>query len=204
MNCETDFVARTEKFQSLVSTVTQKTLQELVPKLLATTTLPSIDRLTMDSITNIMDRESGRSVGDLAAEVVAHLKENLVVSRGCTICCTSGLICSHVYKNRSLPDSDVKMGTYGALLHLSAIDPGSAGSDMDTAGLKELGERICQQVVGMNPEGVEGGEGALVNQTFLFDELVTVGDLLRKSGVRVTNFVRYALGEKDVDPTTVL
>lgn len=204
MNCETDFVARTEKFQSLVSTVTQKTLQHLVPKLLATTTLPSLDRLTTDSITNIVDRDSGHSVGDLAAEVVAHLKENLVVSRGCTMCCTSGLICSHVYKNRSLPDSDAKMGTYGALLHLSAIDPGSAGTDVDKAGLKELGERICQQVVGMNPESVEGGEGALVNQTFLFDESVTVGDLLRKSGVRVTNFVRYALGEKDVDPTTIL
>ena len=212
VNCETDFVSRNEKFRSLVSTITQNTLKHLSPKLLTTTNLASLDVLMSDSIANIVDRESGDGGGSMAdrvAEMVGHLQEKMVIARGCTVCSTNGILCAHVYNNRSPPESSVQMGTYGAILHMIGSNSESliGGADLE---LKTLGERICQHIIGVDPLSVEegggdeGGEGSrvLVNQRFLFDDSVTVGELLQKNGVKVTRFVRYALGEKEDNPWT--
>ena len=97
------------------------------------------------------------------------------------------------------------MGKYGALLHMSTE---SSNSALDVAELRMLGDRICQHVIGLNPTGVGKGveeeeveEGeVLVNQPYLFDNSVAVGELMAEKGVSVTKFVRYALGEKDEGP----
>lgn len=114
------------------------------------------------------------------------------------MCCTQGLICTHIYKNQNPLTNGTQMGTYAALLHMISDDSESS------INLKVLGEHICQHIIGLDPRGIKEGEGveasqALVNQKFLFDDLVTVGDLLIKSGAKVTTFVRYALGEKKED-----
>ena len=207
VNCETDFVARNDKFHNLVSTIIRSTQKHLSPKLLNTTNLASIDFLTSDSILNITDKErGGDTVADQIAEVVGHLQEKIAVPRGCALCCTNGLLCGHAYNNDSVQQGNIQMGTYGAILHLVGDDtaePLSGRSDFTD--LKTLGKRICQHIVGVNPQTVEesSSEGqALVNQPFLFDDSVTVGDLLQKNHVQVTRFVRYALGEKQDIPWT--
>ena len=212
VNCETDFVARNDRFRSLVSSITRATLAHLSPKLLTTTNLASLDVLTSDSIMNIVNGEEGGRlrVADQVAEIVGHLQERIVVSRGCTVCCTNGLLCSHVYNNRSVGEdgASVRMGTYGTILHM--IPDKDSSESLTTRGdsseLRVLGERICQHIVGSDPDTVEEssreGSQALMNQSFLFDDSVTVGELLGKSGVRVTRFVRYALGEKEENPWT--
>ena len=201
VNCETDFVARNDKFQALVSTIIQSTRKHLSPKLLNTTNLASVDFLTSDSILNITDNEGGKgTVADQIAEVVGHLQEKIAVPRGCTLCCSNGLLCGHAYNNDSVQQGNVQVGTYGAIIHLIGNDTSEPLTGRsDSMDLKTLGKRICQHIVGVNPQTVEGSSSesqALVSQPFLFDDSVTVGDLLQRNGVRVTRFVRYALGEK--------
>lgn len=205
MNCETDFVARNEKFQELVASIARNTLQHLSPKFLTATNLSSLDTLTSDSILNISDSEgSGGTLADQVAIMVGHLQEKIAVPRGCTLCCTNGLLCAHVYNNRSPQGSDIQMGTYGAILHMIGDDSVSLTERDDILKLKALGERICQHIVGVNPHTIEEKEGsqALVTQQFLFDGSVTVGDLLLRNNVQVTRFVRYGLGEKESNPWT--
>ena len=204
-------MARNDKFQALVSSITQATLKHLSPKLLTTTKLASLDMLISHSILNITNNDRGGGVArgggiiaDKVAEIVGHLQEKIVVPRGCTLCCTHGILCAHVYKGHCHEDDmAVQMGPYGTVLHMIEDDASetltSRGNFLE---LKMLGERICQHIVGFNPDTVEETmremeSQALVNQRYLFDESVTVGELLQRNRVRVTRFVRYAVGEKD-------
>ena len=185
------------------------------PKLLTTTKLASCDFLLSDSILNIEEDlkiEVGRAssgsgtIADRIAEVVGHLQEKIAVPRGCTLSCTDGLLCAHVYKNNSLKnDTKVEMGTYGTILHMTSEDasePLTTRSDLQE--LKILGERICQHIVGVNPfdEDSKNVAEALLSQRFVFDDAVTVGELLQRSGVSVTRFIRYARGERETNSWT--
>ena len=196
VNCETDFVARNDRFQSLVSAITQATLEHKAPKPLTSTDLPSIDNLTKEVIAGI-SLDSYRSLADVVAENVGHLAENLVISRGCTMTTTKGLVYSYTYNNMCSPDAPVAMGTYAALVHLLP-----SGEDFDPTHAMVLGRQICQHVIGANPLAVDAGNGvdeaqALVEQSFVLDDSVSVGDLLRRNSAKVTCFVRYSLGTRD-------
>ena len=97
------------------------------------------------------------------------------------------------------------MGPYAAVLHMNSYDSTeslSGRANLDE--LRKLGEQICQHIVGLNPVNVEAVESevSLVDQNFLFDESVTVGELLMRHRVCVTRFVRYALGEEQDNPWT--
>ena len=213
VNCETDFVARNDQFKALVSTITRETFENLSPKLLVTTNFASHDILTSDTILNIVrgSGEGGRSgtVADMVAERVGHFQEKISASRGSTLSCTSGILCGHIYNNRNLGSSDdasVPMGPYGAVLHMNSCDDDSKSlaARENLTELKKLGEQVCQHIVGLDPSSVEDSseEGSLVSQRFLFDDSVTVGELLSRQGVCVTRFVRYALGEREDSPWT--
>lgn len=209
INCETDFVARNERFRDLVATITRATLEHLSPKLLTTTNLASCDFLMSDSILNI--EGGGASIGngtiaDQVAETVGHLQEKIAVPRGLTLSCSDGLLCAHVYKNSSLKnDAEIEMGTYGTILHMTSDNSSQAlTARCDLTELKMLGERICQHIVGVSPfeEDSKNTAEVLLSQRFLFDESVTVGELLQRNGVSVTRFIRYALGEKETNSWT--
>lgn len=201
MNCETDFVARNDKFQSLVSTITRCTLNHLSPRPLTTTNLSSLDLLTSDSILNISDNERGKgTLADQVAETVGHLQEKIAIARGCTLCCSDGLLCVHVYNNQTPQVGDNQVGKYGVILHMTGEDSESLTTRDDALELKVLGKQLCQHIVGANPSSIEEGSENLVTQSFLFDGSVTVGDLLHKNRIQVTRFVRYALGEKESNP----
>ena len=207
VNCETDFVARNNQFKALVSTITRETFASLLPKLLVSTSFASHDILTSTTILNII-RSGGATVGDSVAEMVGHFREKISVSRGSALSCTSGLLCGHIYNNRASGISDdvsVPTGPYGAVLHMNNCDSSSnpLSERDDLAKLRKLGEQVCQHIVGLAPNVVEdtaGENNSLVSQRFLFDDSVTVGELLEHNGVCVTRFVRYALGEKEENP----
>ena len=201
VNCETDFVARNEKFQSLLSSVTETALG------LSTTGPPStaplsIGRLTRDDIMPL-PVQGEQTVGDLVAQAVGNLGENLVISRGCVMAASRGLLCGFVYNNMAPAESAVAMGTYGALLHML---PETGEEFSNPEPILTLGNRICQHIVGMNPEvvklgskGVKDPSRALLSQEYMLDQSVTVGDLLEKNKAKVTKFVRYSLGESTTD-----
>ena len=202
VNCETDFVARNDQFKSLVYTITAAALNHLTPKLLTTTNLASLDILTADSVLTI--KEGDGSIADRVAKTIGHFQEKISVSRGCTLSWTSGILCGHIHNNNS-SDNTVRMGPYGAVLHMNSTDSTESLADRkDLAVLKKLGEQICQHIMGLNPVEIEGvgGDGSLVDQNFLFDDSVTVGEVLMRNRVCVTRFVRYALGEQVENPWT--
>lgn len=198
VNCETDFVARNDAFKSLVSMTTQATMEHGSPKLLTTTDHPSVNYLTTDSILSIDARSDG-SVADLVAKTVGHLSENIVIQRGCVLSVAKGTICSLAYNSVSSPGEPVGMGTYAALVHLLPTD---ARTDLAPDLVRVLGNRLCQHVIGASPQAVYpggsvDGSQALVEQNFVLDESRKVGDMLKESGVEVTTFIRYALGETE-------
>ncbi len=178
--------------------VTQATMEHQSPKLLTTTNLPSIDHLSTDAILSLrQEGSSHKTVADTVAETVGHLSENVVISRGCTLSASKGLMCSFAYNNVRPPDAPLGMGTYAALVHLLP----SGGGEVAVDSARALGRQLCQHVIGMCPKAVYPRDDvdesqALVEQDFVLDASIRVGDLLRENCVEVTRFVRFELGEK--------
>lgn len=169
------------------------------PRPLTTTNFSSLDVLTSDSILNIHNND-GVGVADQVAKTVGHLQEKIAIARGCTLCCSDGLLCAHVYNNHTPQAGINQIGKYGVILHMTGGGSESLTSRDDEPELKILGKQLCQHIVGANPKSIEEGSDNLVTQCFLFDGSVTVGDLLHKNSVQVTRFVRYALGERESNP----
>ena len=191
VNCETDFVARNEKFQSLVSTAIQAVFNHPVPT--SSDAMLSTHVLNREEIGQV--KSNSHTLADTVAEAVGFLAENLVLQRACVWCASRGMICGHVYNGQSQDVDDLRLGKYAVLVHLQAAEGGFAD-------LEELGRNMCQQVIAMNPRVVmEGQEGVvdpaliLTKQEFVFDESLTVGDLIANQGARVNKFVRFAVGE---------
>ena len=185
----------------MVSSVAMNMYNQKIPP---TTDFPGCDHFTKDDIhaTRVYESESqsdAETVADMIARSIGDFSENIVASRGCTFRARDGLICSFAYNNVGLENSAVALGSYGAFVHLLPIEGGAFNSQAGDSQVK-FGNQLCQHIIGMNPLAVEPENGipesdALVNQGFIFDESATVGDLLRRNGLQITNFVRYGLGE---------
>ena len=194
VNCETDFVAKNENFQSLVSTATHTLLDQpqATSPSSVTTTFYNSEGLSKLTSTN------SSSLGDTLAGSVGQLGENLVLQRGCLLTSNEGgVVCGHVYNNIT-PHSDLVMGKYAAMVHLSPTN----GDFADQQAIEKLGQDIGQHIIGVNPLVVNEGDmdvsdptKVLTKQNFVLDEDVNVGDMLAKQGARVMEFIRYAVGE---------
>ncbi len=199
MNCETDFVARNDKFKELTSNITQSTFHRKAIPILQDTPMPVVDYLSKDLLSSIPSQTTqNQTLADKVAESVGQLGENISISRGCVMAASQGLICGFVYNNVSPPGSDTQLGTYGALLHMLPSE--ETGKMSSHERMTNLGQQICQHVVGMDVGDASSNKdliGALLEQSFLFDSSVTVGELLANNGLSLTRIIRYALGESD-------
>jgi len=151
--------------------------------------------LTKDEIGQV--RTNSKTLADSAAEVVGFLGENLVLQRACVWRASRGTIWGHVYNEQDQDVDDLRSGKYVALVHmLSAAGGGFAGN------LEELGRSVCKHIIAMSPKVVEVGQGgvtdpaqALTTQDFVFDESMTIGNMVSDHGAKVTKFVRFAVGD---------
>ena len=199
LNCETDFVARNEKFQALLAVATQATLAQKSPVVLDTTDHPSIDYLTPEVLKTVNIEGAAGTLANLVANAIGLLSENIIFTRGTTMSASKGLICSHIYNNTvNQPGALVGMGTYATLVHLLPTDSKDS-FDTRLDDIRMLGSQIGQHITGTNPasvypqEGREEGE-ALLAQNFVLDSSIRVADMLREKNVKVSKFVRFALG----------
>lgn len=200
VNCETDFVAKNEKFQSLVSVVTHALFDHQPEE--KSSESPSPLLFTQEQLSQLKASQTANSgsLGDMIAGSVGVLGENLILRRACLLTSSlGGLLCGNVYNNLSPISTDVALGKYAAVLHLSPTE-GDFGSDVEA--VTSLGNTIGQHIIGLDPLVVNEGDGGvtdpakvLTKQGFLLDEEVNVGDMLTKCNSTVTHFVRYALGE---------
>ena len=214
INSETDFVARNDVFQNLVSTVTREALD------------------AQSDVTTLAARQypgTGRPVADEITEAIATIGEKMTLRRTAMLAVEHGIVATYIH-NQVAPG----LGKLGVLVALS--------SKGDTEKLTDLGRKIAMHVAAVNPlaideqdlpaeavereravyaeqarasgkpeniieKMVEGRmrkfyeEVALLKQSFVVDPDKTVGEAIREAEadvgapIALTGFVRYALGE---------
>ena len=193
VDCETDFVAKNEIFKELVSTITKSLFQYE-------------DRSNPEAVTHIfplsagavtrLTTMTGERMSDLVTKSVGLLSENIHITRGYMVTCNSGILSSFVYNSVRSGDSEVEMGRYASVAHLTS-------SGGDSVAMQKLGRQICQQIVGNNPALSADEHGgnlleALKGQPWLLDPSLTVNEVLAKHGASVTDFVRCERGATEI------
>ncbi len=198
VNSETDFVAKNEEFQSMVTD-------------LATAALAVDDVEALKSVDL-----GGKPVSEVIAEAVAKIGENIQLRR------MARLDGEHVasYVHNAVAQGAGKIGVLVAYsgedpelprqvaMHIAAINPAA----LDEAGLdaaaieKERGIQMEIARESGKPETVvekiiEGrmrkfvAESTLLNQAFVVNPDITVGKAAEEAGIEVTGFARIEVGE---------
>ncbi|KAM4700468.1 elongation factor Ts, mitochondrial [Discoglossus pictus] len=199
VNCETDFVARNVKFQQLVQQVAVGSLrhcQSQEPSL--STYLKGL--LGREQLLQMKSEES--SMKDQLALAIGKIGENMTIKRAIWVTAPSDVFIGS-YMHGTLPTdtpslANMAFGKYGALVICKETDHTLKNN------MSELGRRLGQHVVGMNPqsvgslEDVSNGEDEtrMLAQSFLLEPSLTVGQYLQPRGVHVLDFVRFECGEE--------
>lgn len=190
VNCETDFVARNEKFQQLVKDVALSVMAHHNSQR-QTGYFKSL--LSSDDIAKLHLPE-GPSLADQLALTIGRLGENIGMRRAVSLDVPSDW---HIgaYVHGAVPGQvGMEMGHYGALV---VFQGGSK------EGTETLGRKLGQHIVGEAPvtlgnmDDIPCGdsETRLLPQTFLPDAKYTVGQYLTLHDARVLDFIRFQRGE---------
>ncbi len=194
VNCETDFVARSEEFQAYAREVARAALAHGPADVAA-----------------LMQLKHGASALEEQRRVlIAKIGENITVRRFVRVV-SPGPLGSYIHGSRigslvALQGGDESLARDLAM-HVAAINPQyiDAGA-VPAAVLDKEREILTEQTKGEKkpPEiiakMVEGrlrkylAEVTLLGQPFVRDEDVTVEKLLKKAGAKVVQFVRYEVG----------
>ncbi|XP_018528999.1 elongation factor Ts, mitochondrial [Lates calcarifer] len=192
VNCETDFVARNEKFQQLVKDVAFATLTHHQNK--AQSQAGYVKSVLAGEELSKLSVDEGASLADKVALTIGRLGENMSVKRAVTVGVPAEWhIGSYVHGGVS-SQTEVAMGRYGALVVFQG------GKEEERA---TLGRKLGQHVVGEAPLSLGNmddlpcgeSETRLLPQTFLGDPSRTVAQFLRGQQARVLDFVRFQCGE---------
>ncbi|XP_071101157.1 elongation factor Ts, mitochondrial-like [Haliotis cracherodii] len=218
VNCETDFVARNEKFVKLVSSLALACQKHF---------LSQPDRKVSMDGTALRDLQAGegQTLADVVALEVGSVGENMSLRRAVHLRAAENNFLSS-YVHVSGPDintnSECKLGKFGSLLELQDLpvesedthdSSSSSDSDSDSSSEEEEApltrEEACRQlgqhVVGMNPRRIgkeedepsksKDEEDKLIFQEFLMNPSLSVKDMLKKNHLAVKEFVRFECGE---------
>ncbi|KLT21940.1 translation elongation factor Ts [Wolbachia endosymbiont of Armadillidium vulgare str. wVulC] len=206
LNCETDFVARNEKFIELVSNLASIACQERCT--------------SVDELKNAKYGDIGTVQGAIM-NGISVLGEKLELSKLCYLEAKDGIVAGYVH-------GDVRsLGKIGALIVLQSCS--------DKAKLQEIGKQIAMHVVAMKPEAVSIGnldqvklsnersiieeqvkslnkpeevakkivdgrmakyyeEVVLLEQKFIKDDKMKISDFIESNAVKLTNYKLLALG----------
>ncbi|XP_048238030.1 elongation factor Ts, mitochondrial-like isoform X2 [Haliotis rufescens] len=220
VNCETDFVARNEKFVKLVSSLALACQEHF---------LSQPDRKVSMDGTALRDLQAGegQTLADLVALEVGSVGENMSLRRAVHLRAADNNFLSsfvHVSGPDINTNSECKLGKFGSLLELQDLpvesedtrdSSSSSDSDSDSDSSSEeeeaplTREEACRQlgqhVVGMNPRHIgkeedepsksKDEEDKLIFQEFLMNPSLSVKDMLKKNHLAVKEFVRFECGE---------
>jgi elongation factor Ts len=201
LNCETDFVAKTDLFQQAAADIAQTAIKS-----------KAADRLALLNA----EARPGVTVGQLIEEAGASLKEKLELGRFARF--EGGYVASYLHRSdAALPP------TLGVLVQLDKDDPSTAKDlaqqiaamrplyltrEEVPADVVEKERRIAEQITRDEgkpeqaiPKIVEGRVNSyfkdvvLIEQAFVKDPKTTVKQVLANSGVGVTGFARFQVGQ---------
>ncbi|MGC4853319.1 translation elongation factor Ts [Micromonospora sp. DT4] len=203
LNCETDFVAKTESFIALA--------QQLVEH---------GERSGVNNAEELLASElDGKVVADLIQEQSAKIGEKLVLNRFAKVEGTTavylhrkaqdlppavGVLVSYTGKSDEAGDADAR----GVAMQIAAMRPKYLTRDEVPAEVVESERRIAEQTAREEnkpeaalPKIVDGRVNAffkdyvLVEQASVADNKKSVKQVLAEAGIEVTNFVRFEVGQ---------
>jgi elongation factor Ts len=201
LNCETDFVAKTDLFQ--------QTAAEIAKAAIGT---GAADRLTLLGT----EVRPGTTVEHLIDEASASLKEKLELGRFARF--DGGYVASYLHRSdAALPptlgvliqlDQDNAEVAKDLAQQVAAMRPLYATRDEVPADVVEKERRIAEQITRDEgkpeqaiPKIVEGRLNAyfkdvvLTEQAFVKDQKTAIKQVLARSGVTVTGFARFQVGQ---------
>jgi elongation factor Ts len=208
VNAETDFVARNETFQNFVEAVAKIALDV---------------GEDLDAIKAAPFPGSGRTVAEELTHLVATIGENMSIRRASVLSVKQGVVAS--YMHQALKPGLGKIGVLAAVegpgefatletlgrqvgMHVAATRPEALDVDaVDPAALERERAVLSDQArASGKPEAiiekmVEGRirkyyeEVVLLEQVWVHDGESRVRAVVKKAGVTLTGFVRFALGE---------
>lgn len=199
LNCETDFVARTERFQELAN---------MLANLVIDQGLNSADDVLATSV-------DGRAVKDLLTDAVAVIGENIQLRRVARFeAAPGGCVTSYIHAGGRIGVLAEIVGANDELAHdlalqIAASTPRYVQSDEVPAELVEAERAIyrAQLVEDKKPDHVKEkivagrvdkylDEIVLLRQAFIKDLGKTIQQLMKESGadVQVRRFARFELG----------
>jgi elongation factor Ts len=208
VNAETDFVARNETFQEFVATV-------------AGIALEVGDDL--DAINAAPFAQTGRTVAEQLTHLVATIGENMTIRRAKLLTVSQGVVATYVHA--TLRPGLGKIGVLAAVegpgefatletlgrqvgMHVAAARPEALDIDaVDPAALERERAVLSEQARASGKSEaiiekmVEGRirkyyeEVVLLEQIWVHDGESRVRAVVKKAGVTLTGFVRFALGE---------
>ena len=197
-NCETDFVAKNDEFQNMVTSI-----------LIASKNLDTLDKVLNNDI-------QGRRVEEILTEKVASIGEKINLRRYQKI--NSDFISSYVHN--SVAENLGKIGVLVALsakndelgkqiaMHIAACNPlGLNEEDLPSNILEKEKNVFLEQAKdsGKPPEIVENmvkgklkkfvNEVTLLNQSFVLEPDNKISEVVKKNGVEILDYVRFEVGE---------
>jgi elongation factor Ts len=204
LNCETDFVARTDGFQMLAQRLASHALES------------SPVGVTLDGF--LAESIDGKSIDQLIKETSGTTGEAMTLKRVAKFGAPAGVVGVYRHHNRQVgvivemtgAADDAAMSLAAEIaLHIASADPIAVSTADIPAELLDRERRIAEEQVAQEgkPEAirakiVEGkvrkfaAERALVDQPFVKDESVTIGQMLaRIPGAKVSRFARFKVGE---------
>ena len=194
VNCETDFVARSEEFQAFARDVAQAALEHPAPS------VEALVQLTLD----------GSTIEERRRALIAKIGENIAMRRFVRVS-APGALGDYLHGTRigslvALEGGNEALARDLAM-HVAAINPAYVDASAvpadvldkereilteQTKGEKKPPEIIAKMVEGRLRKYL--AEITLLGQPFVKDPDISVEKLLKKSGARVVEFVRYEVG----------
>jgi len=215
INCETDFVAKNQKFRNLVTAATQICMQHGKEKEQPAAEI-HFDREAFGSL-----QQDGQSLSDLVALEVGNIGENMRARRGVYLQVAEGKQIGSYVHNAETKTSQQKcvLGKYGSLVSFSQTETEGV---LDS---KLVGDQLALHVVGMNPseigvpdpveevkeaeEGdkkkknkkkkkkkIDDDESRMLHQQFIGNDKITVETFLEQNSVCLEGFIRYECGQQ--------
>lgn len=148
-----------------------------------------------------LQSSGGKTLAEQLVLMIGTVGENATLRRAQCWKTSPGMHLSAYTHPPTAQLADFTMGRYGGIVAFS--------SDSDSESLPNIGQKICQHIVGMNPIKVgdeetdeknkdTDEESCLIFQEYLSDPEMTVNDVLKAHQLKVHDFVRFECGE-DLD-----
>ena len=200
INCETDFVARNDDFQSFAETVAERVLEE---------TPEDLDALRS------LSYDGDATIEEELVALTGRIGEKLTIRRFDVLESADGQIISYVHPGSKLGvlvevhgDGEVEEAGRDVAMQVAALEPIAVTRGEVSEEVKEEEREVAREaaVNEGKPEHVidnivEGKlerffeDHVLMEQAFVKDSSVSVKEMLDKAGLSVKRFVRYALGD---------